>query len=89
MDAALLGRDPGGMDVLRRYERWRRFDAVALVAACDGLNRLFSRSEPAVRWLRGTGLRLVDSLPALKRFFVHEAAGSSGDAPRLLRGEPL
>ncbi len=89
VDAALLGRDIGGMDILRRYERWRRFDAVALVAACDALNRLFSTPDPGIRWLRDTGLRLVDSLPELKRFFVQEAAGSRGDVPRLLQGKPL
>jgi 2-octaprenyl-6-methoxyphenol hydroxylase len=55
----------------------------------DGLNRLFSNDSTPLRALRDLGLGLVDRAPALKRFFVHEAAGQTGAVPRLLRGEAL
>src|SRR6185312_404411 len=42
VDAARLGLDPGGAPVLDRYQRWRRFDTMAMGFATDGLNRLFS-----------------------------------------------
>ena len=42
VDAARLGLDIGGADVLERYQRWRRFDTMAMGVATDGLNRLFS-----------------------------------------------
>jgi len=35
------------------------------------------------------GLGLVDRLPALKEFFIREAAGLTGEVPKLLRGEAL
>ena len=85
--ALRLGLDPGGPDVLADYERARRFDTVAMAAATDGLNRLFSNDSLPLRLARDLGLGVVDRLPGLKRFFAGEAATSRG--PRLLRGEPL
>jgi 2-octaprenyl-6-methoxyphenol hydroxylase len=88
-DAARLGLDPGGADVLDRYQRWRRFDTAAMGIATDGLNRLFSNRSDALRVIRDVGLGLVDRAPPLKRFFIREAAGLTGDVPKLLRGEAL
>ena len=88
-DAARLGLDPGGPDVLERYQRWRRFDTAAMGVATDGLNRLFSNRSDALRLARDVGLGLVDRVPALKGLFIREAAGLTGDVPKLLRGEAL
>ncbi|TCK23757.1 2-octaprenyl-6-methoxyphenol hydroxylase [Ancylobacter aquaticus] len=88
-DAARLGLDIGGPDVLERYQRWRRFDTLAMGAATDGLNRLFGMRSDAVRLVRDVGLGLVERMPALKGFFIRDAAGISGKSPRLLRGEAL
>ena len=89
VDAVRLGLDPGSLAVLERYQRWRRFDTVAMGIATDGLNRLFSNRSDALRLLRDIGLGLVDRLPALKHFFIREAAGIVGEVPKLLRGEAL
>ena len=88
-DAAAIGQDIGSAAVLDRYASWRRFDTLAAAIAMDGLNRLFSTDNPAVRLLRDTGLRMVDHLPPLKRMFASEAAGQTGSQPKLLRGLPL
>ena len=55
----------------------------------DSLNRLFSNDNAALRAVRDLGLGLVDRSPALKRMLVAEAAGVTGELPRLLRGETL
>jgi 2-octaprenyl-6-methoxyphenol hydroxylase len=89
VDAARLGLDLGAADVLERYQRWRRFDTMAMGIATDGLNRLFSNRSAALRLLRDVGLGLVDRVPNLKRLFIREAAGLVGDVPKLLRGKPL
>ncbi|MFL5068831.1 MAG: ubiquinone biosynthesis hydroxylase [Xanthobacteraceae bacterium] len=89
VDAARLGLDPGASDVLDRYQRWRRFDTMAMGLATDGLNRLFSNRSDVLRLMRDIGLGLVDRLPALKDVFIREAAGLTGDVPKLLRGEAL
>jgi 2-octaprenyl-6-methoxyphenol hydroxylase len=86
-DAARLGLDIGNADTLLRYERWRRFDATISTAAYDGLNRLFSNDWTLLRAARDLGLGLVDRMPGLKQLLVHEAAGLTGELPRLLRGE--
>ena len=88
-DAARLGLDIGASDVLERYQRWRRFDTMAMGVATDGLNRLFSNNSDALRLARDIGLGLVERAPALKRLFIREAAGFTGDVPKLLRGEAL
>src|SRR3954453_12303700 len=89
VDAARLGLDVGGADVLECYQRWRRFDTAMMGVATDGLNRLFSNESDVLRLMRDAGLGLVDRLPALKSFFIREAAGVTGDVPKLLRGEAL
>ena len=89
VDAARLGLDPGSLAVLERYQRWRRFDTIAMGIATDGLNRLFSNQSDALRLVRDVGLGIVDRLPALKHLFIREAAGLVGEVPKLLRGEAL
>ena len=89
VDAARLGLDIGAADVLERYQRWRRFDTMAMGVATDGLNRLFSNRSDVLRLARDVGLGIVDRLPALKRVFMREAAGLVGEVPKLLRGEAL
>lgn len=88
-DAARLGLDIGSPAVLERYERWRRFDSTISAAAFDGLNRTFSMESTLARAVRGFGLSVVDRLPGLKEMFVAEAAGVTGELPRLLQGEAI
>ena len=88
-DSIRLGFDAGDAQALVRYERWRRFDSTISAATFDGLNRLFSSDRALVRSGRDFGLGLVDRMPMLKRFFVGEAAGLTGELPRLLKGEPV
>ena len=88
-DAARLGLDVGGAQVLDRYQQWRRFDTMAMGLATDGLNRLFSNRSDVLRVVRDVGLGLVERAPALKTLFIREAAGLTGEVPKLLRGEAL
>jgi 2-octaprenyl-6-methoxyphenol hydroxylase len=87
LDAARLGRDLGALDTLKRYERWRRFDAFALAASTDALNRLFSNDIAPLRQLRDLGLGLVDAIGPARRFLMRHAGGDIGKLPRLLKGE--
>lgn len=89
VDAARLGIDPGQADVLERYQRWRRFDTVAMGVATNSLNLLFSNKSTLLRTARDIGLGLVDRVPPLKSAFIRQAAGLSGEVPRLLKGEAL
>jgi 2-octaprenyl-6-methoxyphenol hydroxylase len=89
VDAARLGMDVGQADVLERYQRWRRFDTMAMGVATNSLNFLFSNQSTLLRTVRDIGLGLVDRTPPLKNLFIRQAAGLTGEVPRLLRGEVL
>src|SRR3954447_7268398 len=89
VDAARLGMDLGQADVLDRYQRWRRFDTMAMGLATNSLNFLFSNESTLLRTVRDIGLGLVDRAPPLKSLFIRQAAGLSGEVPRLLKGETL
>src|SRR5437868_6848138 len=89
VDAARLGMDLGQADVLERYQRWRRFDTMAMGLATNSLNLLFSNESTLLRVVRDIGLGLVDRAPPLKNLFIRQAAGLTGEVPRLLKGEAL
>ncbi len=89
VDAQRLGLDIGDGLALERYQRWRRFDNLVLMAVTDGMNRLFSNDIAPVRLARDLGMAAVNRLPPLKRLFMRHAMGMVGDLPRLARGERL
>jgi 2-octaprenyl-6-methoxyphenol hydroxylase len=82
-----LGLDFGSLGVLDDYQRQRRFDTLMIAAATDGLNRLFSNDNDALRVLRDLGLSLVDRAGPLKNFFVDQAVGRNSPLPAIMRGE--
>jgi 2-octaprenyl-6-methoxyphenol hydroxylase len=84
-----LGLDIGSLAALERYQSWRRFDTVQMGVTTDLLNRLFSNDITPVRAIRDIGLGLVDRMPGMKRFFIRQAAGLTGNTPRLLQGEAI
>lgn len=87
VDAARLGLDLGDLTTLERYERWRRFDSASSAMTAASLNRLFANDFVPLRMVRQFGLGLVDRMPAIKNFFMREAAGLTGELPKLLRGK--
>ena len=88
-DARRRGEDYGAAPALTRYQHWRSFDTTALALATDTFNRLFSNDNPLLRLARDLGLGAVQALPGLRRRFIRQAAGLSGDLPRLMKGQPL
>jgi ubiquinone biosynthesis UbiH/UbiF/VisC/COQ6 family hydroxylase len=66
-------RDCGEYALLRRYERSRKEDVVAMQLATDGLQKLFMSDAVLVSDARNLGLRLVDRLPYLKSLLVNQA----------------
>jgi 2-octaprenyl-6-methoxyphenol hydroxylase len=88
-EADRLGQDLGAMDVLERYQQWRRFDTVQMGVTTDVLNRLFSNDIAPLRAARDIGLGLVERMPRLKDFFIRQASGLAGPTPRLLKGEAI
>ena len=85
-DGMRLGLEPGDAQLLARYERWRSVDAFSVMAVTDGITRLFGIPGRLPSAARRLGMGAVQRLPALKRFFMDEARGVSGNLPKLLRG---
>jgi len=88
-DAARRGEDIASPLVLERYQQWRRFDTMVMAVGTDSVNRLFSNDNPLLRGIRDIGLGVVNAVPALRRASIREAAGLTGDLPRLMRGLPI
>lgn len=95
LDAAVLaevlisacerGERLADVKVLSRYERRRMPHNLALMAAMEGFERLFQANPLPLRWLRNTGLKLVQQMPEAKALFVRQALGLSGDLPELAK----
>jgi 2-octaprenylphenol hydroxylase len=83
-EAVRVGGTFAERPVLRRYERWRKSENAVALTLVDGLNRLFSNSDAALRWARRFGLTLVDNSSLAKRFFISRAMGTAGDAPAVV-----
>ncbi|WP_140984251.1 UbiH/UbiF/VisC/COQ6 family ubiquinone biosynthesis hydroxylase [Asticcacaulis tiandongensis] len=89
IDAARLGEDIGSELVLERYAQWRRFENVSTSIIMDGFVHLFSNNNPLSRHARDLGMGVVNAIPPLRRYFMEDAGGATGDLPKLLRGEAI
>lgn len=89
VEAMRRGEDIGALDILERYQNWRRFDSTSLALGMDAVNKLFSNDNPVLRAGRDLGMGLVNAIPGLRQNFMRQAAGLSGDVPRLLQGRAL
>ena len=87
VSAHKLGRDPGRLQVLRRYERSRKGEDQGMMYLLDGFKHLFENQQQPVQWLRNFGLDMVDSLPLVKQFILKRAMGITGELPRSARGQ--
>jgi 2-octaprenylphenol hydroxylase len=85
LDAHSAGRDIGALTTVRRYERWRKGDNLAMLVLTDGLKRLFGSSVSALQQVRNAGLDLTNAVMPLKRTLMRRAAGLAGDLPKLAR----
>ncbi len=95
LDAAVLaevllhalerGENLADSKVLGRFERRRMPHNLAMMAAMEGFERLFQADPLPLRWLRNSGLNLVDGANEAKALFVRQALGLSGDLPELAR----
>jgi 2-octaprenylphenol hydroxylase len=86
--AVAAGDDPGELAVLRRYERWRKAEALPAIALLDGIKRLFSGGNPLQSRLRQGMLGLAQSSGTAKRLLMQRALGVSGGVPDSVRRPP-
>ncbi|MBD3670212.1 MAG: UbiH/UbiF/VisC/COQ6 family ubiquinone biosynthesis hydroxylase [Gammaproteobacteria bacterium] len=85
LEAHAARKDIGSLAVLRRYERWRRSENLAMMATMDGFKRLFSNNSAPLRWLRNLGLGLTNSLGPVKNSLMRQAMGLGMTQSRMTR----
>lgn len=79
------GKDIGDYAGLRSLERWRKADAMEMIAAMEGFKRLFEGTNPVKKVIRDFGLNLVDNASGLKTVFMQQAMGNKSTLPKLCR----
>jgi 2-polyprenyl-6-methoxyphenol hydroxylase-like FAD-dependent oxidoreductase len=77
-------RGLGDEKLLRRYERARKMDVLAMAWTTDGLQQLFAQPAEPWAWMRNWGMRGFDRSGPVKRWVVRQAMGR---ARQLLRTE--
>ncbi|GMG87837.1 2-octaprenyl-3-methyl-6-methoxy-1,4-benzoquinol hydroxylase [Biformimicrobium ophioploci] len=63
----------GDPSTLKRYQRRRRADNMATLKAMSNFKSLFGEGALHWRWLRNTGLNMVDASPLLKKRIIMRA----------------
>lgn len=79
------GEDLGGQELLLHYQRRRRIDNTLMMAATDGLNKLFSNRLPMLAPLRQLGISLVQAIKPARQFFMKQAMGTAGLVPDMMK----
>jgi 2-octaprenylphenol hydroxylase len=69
---------------LRAYERWRKADAIKVVATMEGFKQIFDGDNEFKQLIRNCGLGLASKATPIKRFFVQQATGGNGKLPSLV-----
>lgn len=82
IQAHAQGKDIGARAVLRRYERARKGEVLAMMAALQGLHRLFGSQHTSLRWARNLGLDVTDALMPVKNLIMRHAVGVGGGSHR-------
>lgn len=73
--ASARHRDFAHVQVLSAYQRRRKGENLAMMAAMEGFKRLFGQEDLLLRWLRNTGMTAVERSPVLKRSIMAKAMG--------------
>lgn len=85
LNALQRGENIASERVLSRFERRRMPHNLAMMAAMEGFQHVFQADDLAVRWLRNSGLKLVDNLSEAKALFIRQALGLGIDLPDLAK----
>ena len=83
-DAAVSGRDPGGVETLAAYNKSRAGDITMRMTAVDGLNRSLLTDFMGVHLARGLGLHLVAASARLRRELIARGIQPDGGLPKLM-----
>ena len=75
----------GSLPVLRRYERARKGENIAMQGAMDIFKKTFSNDLPPLKVIRNLGLGLANRLTPVRNLLIRNALGTAGETPMLAR----
>ncbi|GAC13203.1 FAD-dependent oxidoreductase [Aliiglaciecola lipolytica] len=82
-------KDIGLTKNLRAFERWRKSEALQMIAVMEGFKRLFSGANPLKKLIRDVGLTATNQLSPLKNDIIKHAVGIDGNLPKLAKKVPV
>ena len=82
--AAEESRDIGHRLVLRRYERWRKTENMAVDLLMSVLKTAFGSGVGLPGAIRGPGMSMLNSVGGIKNLLARHAMGIAGDLPRMI-----
>jgi len=84
MENRVADKDIGLYTNLRQFERWRKTEAAQMVASMELLKQLFHGDNPVQKAVRDLALLFADNISPLKKQFIKQAMGLSGELPAIL-----
>ena len=75
--------DIGSLAVLKRYEKWRKQENLAILGFTDFLDRFFSNNSRAIVIIRRIGLWAIAHIKPLKLFSLKLMTGMKGKKPKV------
>jgi 2-octaprenyl-6-methoxyphenol hydroxylase len=79
------GEDIGNVQILKRYERWRQRENLAILGFTDLLDRVFSNQFLPLVLVRRIGLWMMQRVPVVKIFALKLMIGLKGRTPELAK----
>lgn len=79
------GEDIGKIQILKKYERWRKKENLAILGFTDLLDRVFSNNFLPIVVIRRLGLRIMQRVPMVKIFALKLMIGLKGKTPELAK----
>lgn len=75
----------GGEATLARYQRRRKAHNMIMQHAMRGFQRIYAEPSPAIRWLRNTGMSVLNDLDLVKQALIGQAQGRFVDLPQIAK----
>lgn len=77
------GHDIGLYQHLRHFERWRKTEAIEMIASMEFLKQIFAGANPVKKVIRDVALLMADTVSPLKKQFIKQAMGVNGHKPAI------
>ncbi|AFZ02745.1 FAD-dependent hydroxylase [Calothrix sp. PCC 6303] len=88
-EAHTQGEDIGDIQVLKRYQKWRKLENLTILGFTDILDRVFSNNFLPIVLLRRLGLQAMRYIPVLKVFSLKLMIGLLGKTPKIAQQKAI